>query len=111
MTGPLVVIVVGAACAVVGLVWLLTMHARSRLDLTDVVMEPDQHGARRASIRKIGEAVALGATTFVVVYDALEDGVSEWVFGLYVGAWVSRTLLGMLVQARAGAITAAAEGK
>lgn len=106
MTGPLIVVWIGAVCALVGLAWLLAAHWNKRLDLTDVVMEPDKDGVRRASIRKIGEAVALGATTFVVVFDALEDGVNEWVFGLYVGAWVSRTLLGMLAQARAGAITA-----
>lgn len=109
MTGPLIVVWIGAACALVGLAWLLIVHWKGRLDLTDVVMEPDKDGVRRASIRKIGEAVALGATTFVVVFDALGDGaVNEWVFGLYVGSWVSRTLLGMLAQARAGAISAGA---
>lgn len=111
MNGPVIVILVGAASSVVGLAWLLVMHGRGRLDLLDVVMDPDAGGVRRASLRKIGEAVALGASTFVVVYDSLKvAGPSDMILGLYLAAWVSRTLLGMLAQARAGAITAAAGG-
>lgn len=109
MSGPNVVIWLGVACVVVGLAWLLTMHWRGRVDLLDVVTEPDvvEPTKRRASIRKIGEAVALGATTFVLIFAAFEDrAANEWLFGLYLGAWVSRTLFGMLAQARAGAITA-----
>lgn len=111
MTGPELIVYVGAVATLVGLWWLLAQHRIGKLDLTDVVMEPDAHGVRRASIRKIGEAVALGASTFVVVFDTASDGTAnEWVFGLYCGAWVSRTLFGMLAQARAGAITAGAGG-
>lgn len=107
MNGPLIVILAGVACTATGLAWLLLMHARARLDLVDVVTEPDADGTRRASLRKIGEAVALGATTFVLIYAAFEDrSANEWLFGLYLGAWVSRTLFGMLAQAKAGAIAA-----
>lgn len=112
MTGPFAVILLGVACVVVGLTWLLLMHGRSRIDLVDVVTEAGPDGVRRASLRKLGEAVALGASTFVVVYDAIDEaGASDLILGLYLAAWVSRTLLGMLAQAKAGAITTAAEGK
>jgi hypothetical protein len=125
VNGPLIVILAGAVSAGVGLAWLLLMHARSRLDLVDVVTEPDQHGVRRASIRKIGEAIALGASTFGVALvtvavsaRVVSDGdpagallmALALLWGLYLGAWVSRTLLGMLAQARAGAITANQNG-
>ena len=109
MTGPFLVIVAGIACTATGLAWLLLSHWRDRLDLVDVVTEfDDRRGVRKASLRKLGEAVALGASTFVVVYDAL-DGSNEWILFAYLGAWVSRTLFGMLAQAKAGAINAASQ--
>jgi len=112
MTSQEVIVYVGAVATLVGLLFLFAAHRRGKLDLYDVVMEPDQLGKRRASLRKIGESVALGASTFVVVYDVAADGTAnEWILGLYLGAWVSRTLFGMLAQARAGAITAAAGSK
>lgn len=112
MTGPLIVIFVGAGCTVAGFGWLLIMHGKGRLDLVDCVTERLPGGERKASLRKVGEAVALGATTFVVVYDSLKaTGSNEWVFALYATAWISRTLLGMLAQARAGAIEATIPGQ
>lgn len=126
MNGPLIVILVGAVSAGLGLAWLLLMHFRGRIDLVDTMTEPDKDGIRRASIRKIGEAIALGASTFGVALvtvavsaRVVSDGdpagallmALALMWGLYLGAWVSRTLLGMLAQARAGAITAHAEGR
>ncbi len=110
MNGPLIVIIAGVACAGIGLAWLLAAHWRERIDLLDIVTEFDeQRGVRRASLRKTGETVALGASTFVVVYDAIDaNGSSDLILGLYLAAWVSRTLLGMLAQAKAGAINAGA---
>ena len=109
MTGPLLVIVAGVSCTAVGVLWLLVAHWRDRIDLVDVITEfDDRRGVRKASLRKLGEAVALGASTFVVVYDAL-DGSNEWILFAYLGAWVSRTLFGMLAQAKAGAINAASQ--
>lgn len=111
MNGPTIVIVAGVICTGVGVTWLLLMHMRGRLDLVDVVTEVGPDGRRRASLRKTGEAVALGASTFVVVYDAIDQtGANDLVLGLYLAAWVSRTLLGMLAQAKAGAISAASGG-
>lgn len=112
MNGPLAVIVTGIVCTGVGVLWLQVMHARGRLDLVDVVTEPQPEGGRKASLRKIGETVALGASTFVLVYDSLKPaGANDLVLGLYLAAWVSRTLLGMLAQAKAGAISAGAPAK
>lgn len=111
MNGPLLVIIAGVVCTGVGVGWLLLMHLRGRLDMVDVVTEAGPDGRRRASLRKTGEAVALGASTFVVVYDAVDQtGANDMVLGLYLAAWVSRTLLGMLAQAKAGAISAASGG-
>lgn len=111
MNGPTIVIVAGVVCAAIGVAWLLLMHARSRIDLVDVVTEAQPDGHRRASLRKVGECVALAASTFVVVYDAIDQtGANDLVLGLYLAAWVSRTLLGMLAQAKAGAISAASGG-
>lgn len=111
MTGPTIVVVAGVACMAVALSWLLLMHLRGRIDLVDVVTEAQPDGRRRASLRKTGEAVALGASTFVVVYDAIDQtGANDLVLGLYLAAWVSRTLLGMLAQSKAGAISAASGG-
>lgn len=108
MNGPLIVIVAGVAVTILGLGWLLLQHLRDRVDLVDVVTEwDDRRGRRKASLRKVGEAVALGASTFVLVFDAITPPANEWLLGLYLSAWVSRTLLGMLAQARAGAIEAA----
>lgn len=110
MNGPQLVTVAGVACMAVALGWLLLMHMRGRIDLVDVVTEVGPDGKRRASLRKTGEAVALGASTFVVVYDAIDaTGPNDLVLGLYLAAWVSRTLLGMLAQAKAGAISAVAK--
>lgn len=111
MTAADIIVYTGCVATLAGLLFLLILHRQGKLDLVDVLTEPDVANPkiRRASIRKIGEAVALGASTFVVIYDTASDGVAnEWVFGLYCGAWVSRTLFGMLAQARAGAISAAA---
>jgi len=108
MNGPMIVIIVGSVATLAGLLFLFHAHRTRKLDPTDVVMEPDKDGVRKASIRKIGEAVALGASTFVVVYDAL-DGSNEWILFAYLGAWVSRTLFGMIAQAKAGAINAASQ--
>lgn len=111
MNGPVIVIIAGVVCTAVGALWLLLMHARGRLDLVDVVTEAQPDGRRKASLRKTGECVALGASTFVVVYDAIDQtGANDLVLGLYLAAWVSRTLLGMLAQAKAGAISAASGG-
>lgn len=108
-SGPMIAVYVGATFAVLGMLWLLYQHARGTLNLTDAVTDTDEQGVRRASIRKIGEAVALGATTFVLVYSTFEDReANEWIYGLYIGAWVSRSLLGMLAGAKANAINAQA---
>lgn len=110
MNGPLIVIIAGVVVTAIGVAWLLAAHWLDRIDLVDIVTEWDeQRGVRRASLRKTGEAVALGASTFVVIYDAIKpSGPSDLILGLYLAAWVSRTLLGMLAQAKAGAITAGA---
>lgn len=109
MTAVDAIVYTGCVATLAGLLFLLRLHGQGKIDLVDVMTEPDLVDAkvRRASIRKIGEAVALGASTFVVVYDTASDGIAnEWVVGVYLAAWVSRTLLGMLAQAKAGAITA-----
>lgn len=113
MNGPLIVIIAGVGVTIAGIGWLLIQHLRERIDLVDVVTEFDERrGVRKASLRKVGEAVALGASTFTLVFDAITPPANEWLLGLYLSAWVSRTLLGMLAQARAGAIeAAAAKGK
>jgi len=110
MNGPFIVIIAGVACTAIGVLWLLVAHWRDRIDLVDVITEfDDRRGVRKASLRKLGEAVALGASTFVVIYDALKPaGANDLLMGLYLAAWVSRTLFGMLAQAKAGAITTAA---
>lgn len=109
MTAMEAIVYTGCVSTLAGLLFLLGLHRSGKIDLVDVVTDPDAKGVRRASIRKIGEATALGTTTFVLVLDAAADGsVNEWVFLAYVGAWVSRTLIGMVAQAKAGAIAAAA---
>lgn len=104
--GPLIVIIVGATVMVLAFLWLLMQHRKGTFNLADLVMDDDGLGTRRASIRKFGELIALIASTWVVVYDAL-DGVNDVVFLTYMGGWVSRTLLGPMTGARANAINAA----
>lgn len=124
MTAPFLVIWAGIACTAIAIGWMLYMHSRERLDLTDVLTEfDDVRGVRRASIRKVGEAVALGASTFgvtlltvsvaEVVYSGKDPGglmlgAIAILWGLYLGAWVSRTLLGMLAGAKANMMNASA---
>lgn len=105
MTAEHAVIWFGAilVCAAVYVLWK-AQHSRSNpINLADLLIDGS---TQKTSLRKGGEAVALLATTWVLVYLTIAGKLTDWVFACYVGAWVSRTLLGMLAQAKAGAMTA-----
>lgn len=109
--GPMIVILAGVACTAIAIASLLVQQIRGKVDLIDTVTEFDvDRGVRAASIRKLGEAVALLVSAWVVVYDTLDGDVDPWIYGTFVTIWCARYLFGRLVQARAGVIDAVANG-
>lgn len=109
MTGQLIVVWAGVACLAIGVAWLSWAQLRERIDLVDTITEWDaDRGMRASSIKKLGEAVALFVSSWVVVYDALDGTINEWAFAVYVTAWAARYALGQVLKARAGMFDAAA---
>lgn len=106
MTGPLAVIVAGFLLAGLGLFVLWRAH-RSRtspIDLAHLLVDRDGH----TSLRQSSEAVALLVTSWIVLWLAVSDRLTEGIFGVYVVAWVLRTLAGPTMQAWAAALQAKA---
>jgi hypothetical protein len=59
----------------------------------------------KTSLRKCGEALALLASTWVVLWMASLKTLTETIFLGYVLIWAARSAIGPLVAARAGSIT------
>lgn len=72
------------------------------LDFATLLLDQD-----KASLRKVGELIALLTTTWVVLYMAVKGDLSDTIFFAYIGAWVSRTVLGVLAGAKASAMASA----
>ena len=102
MTGPLAVIIAGFLLAGLGLFVLWRAH-RSKanpVDLAHLIVDRDGH----TSLRQASECVALLVTSWVVLWLAVSDRLTEGVFGVYIVAWVLRTLAGPTMQAWASAL-------
>lgn len=98
------VIITGMIMVAAG-VWLLVRAQFSRSNPIDFgTMLIDQKDGT-TSLRKVGELVALLTTTWVVLYLAVKSDLTDTIFFAYVGAWVSRTVLGVLAGAKASAMT------
>lgn len=106
MTGPLAVIIAGFLLAGVGLFVLWRAHySRSNpIDLAHLIVDRDGH----TSLRQAGECVALLVTSWIVLWLAVSDKLTEGIFGVYVVAWVLRTLAGPAMQAWASVLQARA---
>jgi hypothetical protein len=97
--------VLGLALLVFG-AWALLRAQRSEaspIDFAHTLQDPDG----RTSLRKVGEWVALLSSTWLVVFLATAGRLTDWIFGLWLVAWVSRAALGALIGAKAASMVAA----
>lgn len=106
MTGPLAVIIAGFLLAGLGLfvLWRAHYSRTSPIDLAHLIVDRDGH----TSLRQASECVALLVTSWIVLWLAVSDRLNESVFGIYIVAWVLRTLAGPAMQAWASVLHAKA---
>lgn len=102
MTGPLAVIIVGFLLAGLGLyiLWRAQKSRTSPIDLAHLLVDRDGH----TSLRQAGECLALLVTSWIVLWLTVSDKLTEGIFGVYIVAWVLRTLAGPTMQAWAAAL-------
>lgn len=93
-----VVSVLGIALLLLGafVLWRADKSKSNPVDFAHLLIEND-----RTSLRKFMELLAGLASTWVLVYLAVADKLTEGYYLAYLGCWVARTLLGPLSQAKA----------
>lgn len=94
----------GIALVLFAGVFLFMAHRseNSKIDFAHTLNDSDN----RTSLRKFGEWVALLTSTWIIVYLAKAQLITETYFGLYLAIWVARAAFGALLSAKAGAIAA-----
>jgi hypothetical protein len=102
MTGPLAVIIAGFLLAGLGLfvLWRAHRSKANKIDLAHLIVDRDGH----TSLRQSSECVALLVTSWIVLWLAVSGTLTEGIFGVYVVAWVLRTLAGPTMQAWASSL-------
>ena len=90
--------VLGFALLALGvfILWQANRSKNNPIDFADILID-----SGRTSLRKLGELIALLASTWIIVALVVNDKLTPEYYGLYIGAWVARTLLGQLTQAKA----------
>lgn len=106
MTGSEAVIVAGFMFAALGLgvLWRAHYSRTNQIDLSHLIVDRDGH----TSLRQSSECVALLVTSWIVLWLAVSGTLTEGIFGVYVVAWVLRTLAGPAMQAWASVLQAKA---
>jgi hypothetical protein len=99
---PYTVAALGLVLVLLGTVILWRAHKSKSnpIDFSDLLLDYDG----KLSLRKLGELIALLASTWALLWMASLKTLTEGVFGIYIIVWAARSAIGPLISARAGAI-------
>jgi hypothetical protein len=71
------------------LVFMWHNDEETRFDLTELMIDSKTN---RVSLMKIGQALALLVSTWVLIYETRAGRLSEWLFLSYMGCWAGANL-------------------
>lgn len=80
---PMLIALVVLALAIIVSLWRAHRSMHVKFDLLDLLME----GSRVSKIA-VAFMLVLGVSTWVIVYQTINDKLTEGIFGLWITAWV-----------------------
>lgn len=93
-----------AVLAIVALIALLVLHrwhiTSDRFDLRDLIVDSK---TERVSLFKTGQAIALLASTWVLIYQTRHGLLTEWLFGGYILTWAGSNVIQRMADKKAEA--------
>ena len=75
--------------------YIVHRNKESKLDLCDLIMHGD-----KVDLTKFCQIVALIVSSWVVYFMTLNHKLTEWAFGLYMGAWVGARAISLIAALR-----------